>query len=184
MLKSLLLSFFLMTSVFAGEKYGVKMPETMKVLGKDLLLNGMGTRKATWLRVKVYVGGLYVTTKSQDAKSILDQPNPKFIDMSFVRDVEGHKLQGGWSDAWKAAVPAADRNELKAHFDKFNATMGDIQKHQKVLITFTDKGVKVVFNGQDKGMIGNKKFSRALLSVWFINAADEGLRDGLLGKKS
>ncbi|MDC1174573.1 chalcone isomerase family protein [Bacteriovoracaceae bacterium] len=181
MFKVLLFSFLLSFSSFAGEVYGVTMPETMKVGNENLMLNGMGTRKATWLRVKVYVGGLYVKEKSTNSAKILDQGNPKVIDMNFVRDVEAEKLRGGWSDAWKAAVPQSQRTKLQAHFDKFNAAMGDIQKNQKIIVSFTDKGINVKFNGSDKGTFGNKDFSRALLSIWFINAADEGLRDGLLG---
>ena len=53
-----------------GTLDGITMPDTATVGGKDLQLNGLGTRKATFLKVKVYVMGLYLEKKSQDGQAI------------------------------------------------------------------------------------------------------------------
>src|SRR5215472_13914645 len=44
----------------AGTCKGVDFPEHLQVAGHDLVLNGLGMRKATFLKVSVYVGALYV----------------------------------------------------------------------------------------------------------------------------
>ena len=44
--------------VRAGGRAGVTLPDQATVEGRTLILNGMGLRRATWLRVKVYVAGL------------------------------------------------------------------------------------------------------------------------------
>jgi len=168
---------------FAAKKADVELPDTMKLEGKELVLNGIGIRRATFLHIKVYVGGLYVLKKSQDAKVILDEPNPKHITMKFVRDVDADDLQDGWLEAFEAAVSEAARKPLMAAFNKFNATMKDIKEGESILINFLDQGVQVSVKGQKHPFIGDKAFARALLSVWFINARDELLRDELLGKK-
>ena len=51
----------------AGKKAGVTMPDAIKVSDKTLTLNGMGLREATFLKVDVYVAGLYVENVSSDA---------------------------------------------------------------------------------------------------------------------
>ncbi|MFT6068352.1 MAG: hypothetical protein ACJAT2_000119 [Bacteriovoracaceae bacterium] len=159
----------------------VTMPETISVKGKDLVLNGLGTRKATWLRVKVYVGGLFLEKKSKDANQILNSKGTKYIRMHFVRDVKKEKLVSGWNDAFKAAVK--DLPRIQTRINEFNALMGDIKKNQEIVLTFTDKDVHVDFANLKQGTIKGGDFSKDLLSVWFINAKDEGLRDGLLGLK-
>ena len=60
----------------AGERAGVSLPEKATVEGRTLILNGMGLRKATWLRVKVSVAGLYLEEKSLDAEDILRRVFP------------------------------------------------------------------------------------------------------------
>ena len=56
----------------AAELAGVVMPEQVTVDGKTLVLNGLGLREATFLRVDVYVAGLYLEEKSQDADKTQD----------------------------------------------------------------------------------------------------------------
>lgn len=159
----------------------VTMPDTITVKGKDLVLNGLGTRKATWLRVKVYVGGLYLDKKSKDAQAILNNKGLKYLRMHFVRDVKGEKLINGWNEAFANAVK--DRTKIQKRISEFNKLMGDIKKNQEIVLTFSDKGVQVDFANSKSGMIKGADFAKDLLSVWFINAADEGLRDGLLNIK-
>ena len=57
--------------VFGAECLGVKVPDSVKAGGTDLVLNGLGIRKATFLKVKVYVAGLYLPQKSGDAGKII-----------------------------------------------------------------------------------------------------------------
>jgi len=169
--------------IYAAKKADIELPDTMKLEGKELVLNGIGIRRATIFNVKVYVGGLYVLKKSQDAKVIVAEQNPKHITMKFVRDVDADDLQDGWLEGFKAAVAKTDRAPLMSAFTKFNATMKDLKEGESILINFLDQGVQVSVKGQKYPFIGDKAFAKALLSVWFINARDELLRDELLGKK-
>lgn len=168
-------------SLHSATRDKVTMPDTASIKGTDLVLNGLGTRKATWLRVKVYVGGLYIEKKSKDPQTILNAKGVKYLRMHFVRDVKGEKLINGWNEAFANAVK--DRTKIQKRITEFNALMGDIKKNQEIVLTFSDKGVHVDFANTKNGMVKGADFAKALLSVWFINAADEGLRDGLLGIK-
>jgi hypothetical protein len=177
-----MISLLLISSPFAGEKEGITIPDKMTLAGKELVLNGMGVRRATFFNIKVYVGGLYVSQKSTDAKAILEQPLPKYITMNFLRDVDSDSLTDAWKEGFVAAVPEAKRKALMPALEEFNKAMGNIKKEQTILVSFLETGVEVVFNGKKSGPIGNAEFSKALFSIWFVNARDEELRDELLGK--
>ena len=55
---------------------GVNFPEQTQVDGSTLTLNGLGVRKATMLKVIVYVAALYVAKSSSDPNAILGSDSP------------------------------------------------------------------------------------------------------------
>lgn len=177
----MLISLLFAQKIWSATCNDVTMPDSINIKSKDLVLNGMGTRKATWLKVKVYVGGLYLSKKATDANDILSQPYPKYLRMHFVRDVDGKKLKEGWIEGFEAAVEFNTRNMIQTQIDQFVGMMEDVNKNDEIVLTFTDKGVEVDIKNKQKGTIAGEKFSHALLSVWFVKARDEGLRDGLQG---
>ncbi|MCF8058612.1 MAG: chalcone isomerase family protein [Bacteriovoracaceae bacterium] len=178
----LIASLILSNLTFSAEKGGVTVPDKMKLNESELVLNGVGIRRATFLNIKVYIGSLYTPQKSTDTATILNMPFPKHISMNFVRDVDKEDLQGAWKEGFEAAVPEAERKAMMVHLEAFNKTMGDIKKNQAILINFLNNGVEVSFNGTKHPLIGDANFSKALLSIWFVNARDEELRDEMLGK--
>ena len=176
---TLLLSLTL--TVSAATKGKVSMEDEIVYEDKKLVLNGQGIRRATVFKVRVYVGGLYVDSKSQKIKTILSAPYPKLIVMSFVRSASKSKLVEGWKKGFAASLDKQEKTKQSISIKQFCELMEDIKKGQEIKIAFLDQGVRLVFNGKDKGLIGDETFSKALLSIWFINARDESLRDGLLG---
>ena len=89
---------------------GVNLPDQVQVAGSTLVLNGLGLRQATMLKVNVYVGALYLTKTSNDASAILASNTPKQIVLHFVRSVGGDDIAKGWSEGFeknaKAELPA------------------------------------------------------------------------------
>src|SRR5579863_5509503 len=67
----------------AGECDGVSFPQHVQARGETLTLNGLGLRKATIFRIKVYVGALYVAHPTADANAILTSRDPVEIDLAF-----------------------------------------------------------------------------------------------------
>lgn len=182
--------FFLITCLFvvlthivcvgsAATKENVTFQDKLIYEGKELVLNGLGVRKATFLKVRVYVGGLYVDSKSKESPVILSAPNPKLIIMSFVRDVSKSKLIQAWEEGFESALGKEEKEKQMNSIEKFYDLMKDIEKGEQVKIGFLDKGVQVTFNQEYKGLIGDKSFAKALLSIWFINPRDKGLRSTL-----
>src|SRR2546425_11565970 len=92
----------------AGELAGVTLPDQITLDSKTLVLNGMGVREATWLKVDVYVAGLYLETKSSDPEAIVRSEQTKRLVMRFVRSVDRDALLKGWREGFeKSAGPSA-----------------------------------------------------------------------------
>src|SRR5262247_4119364 len=55
----------------------VSFPDQVAVDGHTLVLNGLGLRQATALKVNVYVAAIYVTQASTDANAMIGASTPK-----------------------------------------------------------------------------------------------------------
>lgn len=169
----------LFINAFAAELDSIKFEDKIKLDNKDLVLNGIGIRKATIFKVKVYYGGLYVENKSTDYNTILNSVGPKQIVMNFVHDAPAKKLKAAFSDG----IENANKNheQFKVQLEKFITCVPDVVPGDKFVINFHTDGVQLTAKGKTCDKVSGGDFSKALLSIWFINPADENLRKGLLG---
>lgn len=93
-----LVSLMSLTTVHAATLAGVTMADQATVGSKTLVLNGLGLRTASMMKVKVYVIGLYLESTSSDAKAIIRSGQSKRIEMQFVRDVSAKDITKGWTE--------------------------------------------------------------------------------------
>ena len=172
--------FALSFNLFAASLDGINFPDKVKIDNKDLVLNGIGIRKATFLKIKVYYGALYLEAKNKDAASFVASKSPKQIIMHFVREVDAKKLRDGFVEG----MEAANKNHatFKSQLEKFNAQVTDVNKGDEFIINFKEDGVTLTAKGKTGEKISGADFSSALLNVWFTNPRDEDLRRGLLGQ--
>ena len=112
------------TPALAGERAGVTLPDQATVEGRTLVLNGMGLRKGTWLRVKVYVAGLYLEEKSTDADAILSPERTKRVVLVFVRAVGRDDLLDAWGESFRENE-GEDLAALQAPIATFHGSMPD-----------------------------------------------------------
>ncbi len=66
---ALLFTFLFSLPAFAVEISGMKIPDSAKVEGQELKLNGAGIR--TRMFIKVYVGALYLEQKMNAADAVI-----------------------------------------------------------------------------------------------------------------
>ena len=158
----------------------ITFADKVSVEGKDLVLNGIGIRKATFLKIKVYYGALYLEQKTNDAAALISSAAPKQIIMHFVRDVGAKKLQDGFNEGMEASNK--NHESFKVQMAKFNASIVDMVKDDLIIVTFTNDGVLLNVKGKQSEKIVSPEFSKALLRIWFIEPRDENLRNSLLGK--
>jgi hypothetical protein len=160
----------------------VPFPEHMPVSGTDLTLNGLGVRKATFLKINVYVAALYVTKQTHDAASLIDSDTPQELVLHFVRDVGVDDLTKAFHEAFER--DGADRSpSMKERIAKLNGWMTDMKKGQRLTFLRTPHtGVRVIVNGTQKGLIEGDDFARAFVSIWLgATPPNPELKSGLLG---
>lgn len=170
--------------VFAAELAGVTLPDQETVEGKTLLLNGLGLREATFLRVDVYVAGLYLETKSDDAAAIINAATAKRLVMHFVRSVGRDDLVKAWTEGFEKNAPDA-KAATKEGLAALNAAMTDVKEGDTIVLTqIPERGVVVAVKGKASEPIAGDAFARALFSVWLgAKPPNPELKEGLLGRK-
>jgi hypothetical protein len=162
---------------------GVVLPETITAGGKTLVLNGAALRKKAIF--KVYVAALYVVNKSQSADAILGDDEPRRMEMHFVRGVEKKKICDAWADGLKDNTPDASE-EVKNQFNDLCGLMGDVKDGQSMTFTYVPgNGTAVTVAGEEKGTVGGREFSDALLRCWIgpKPGPGEGFKKNLLSVK-
>jgi hypothetical protein len=165
----------------ARELEGITLPETVSVGGKTLQLNGLGARQATFLKINVYVAGLYVEKTSQDGAAIIKSPELKKIEMKFMRNVDAEKLRGAWDESLEKNCDK-DCADVKDAYEKLKKYMSDMKTGDTMAFTFMPDGVQVDLQGNKAGVIPGDRFSKILLSTWLgDHPPNGGLKDGMLG---
>ncbi|MCX5741898.1 MAG: chalcone isomerase family protein [Proteobacteria bacterium] len=161
---------------------GVTMPDTIAVDGKPLTLNGMGLREATFLKLDVYVAGLYVERVSSNPGLLIARDEVKQLVLRFVRDVDRSDIVKAWNDGFRnnATVPIKTIQPL---IDQFDGWMPAFRKGDTLMMTYVPgQGVNVKVNNVQKGVINQADFARSLFAIWLGARPPTGdLRRGLLG---
>jgi chalcone isomerase-like protein len=168
----------------AGELAGVTLPDQIQIDARTLVLNGMGLREATFLKVDVYVAGLYLEAKSSDAGAILRSDQAKRLVMKFVRAVGRKDIVKAWDEGFKESA-GASLPALKDRVATFDSYMSDMANGAVMSFTYLPgSGVKVEVQGVVKGIIAGADFSEALFGIWLgPHPPNPGLKDGLLGRR-
>jgi hypothetical protein len=159
---------------------GVTLPDTITVGNQTLVLNGLGLR--TKMFFKIYVGGLYLETKSGDSAAIIKADSTKRVVLHFIYgQVTRDQMLENFSEGFKNNAPGAD----KAQVDQFLAALETMKKGEQFVATYVPgTGTTVTIRGTDKLTIPGLPFAQALFSVWLGPKPPTGaLRDGMLGKK-
>lgn len=184
-LKIILVSLFCVLALNAQalEIKGVKVEETAQVGDNALVLNGAGMRVK--LVFKVYVAGLYLTQKLNDASAVINDAGDKRISMHFLRNVEAEALLGGMNEGFTdnntKAEMAAIEPQMKA-FRQMMASAKEVKQGDEIVLDLTSTGTKVSLNGKPLGSIEGEAFNRALLKVWLSSKpVDAPLKKALLG---
>ena len=177
---TLMIGLMAVAPLCAATLAGIELPDTVTVDGKTLALNGLGLRQATVLRVKAYVGGLYLEERTSDADTVINSRQLKRVTMKFLRDIDRHPLASGWADQLRkvASKPPEDR------IAGFAALIPDVRKGDTMSFTWRPgTGIEVALNGEARGSVPGDDFARALFVVWFgPDPGDANLKRGMLGK--
>jgi hypothetical protein len=157
----------------------ISFPRHVQVNGSDLILNGLGVRKATFLKVNVYVAAYYVGLPGHNPQPLIEADGPQQLTLQFVRNVGAEDLRKAFVEGFER-VHAAGLGERVA---RLNSWMTDMETGQRLtFVRLPQSGVQITVNGVQKGVIEGADFSRALISIWLGPAPpNPELKAGLLG---
>lgn len=167
------------------EVEGQKFDPTVMLGGQTLQLNGVGLRRRAIF--KVYVAGLYVTQKTNNAASIIGDKGPRRVSLRMLRDLDSQSFIDAFNDGLKSNHTDAQLAALKPQTDALAAAMkaiGEAKSGDAINFDYTpDAGTRISVNGQPKGAaIPGAEFFAAVLRIWLGDKpVDESLKKGMLG---
>jgi hypothetical protein len=160
---------------------GVSLPETATLGVSELRLNGIALRTYSWLRIRIYVAGLYLERPSRDAEAILRSPEKKLLVVRFIHDVDAEEARKAWREGFDDNCRAPCRL-APADVARFLAAVPAMRSGDRSTLAFTPAGVSITLNGQTLGMISDPMFARAVLATFIgPHPPTERLKRGLLG---
>ena len=174
-------------SVTAAELEGVKADDSIKVAGKDLVLQGLGLRKKAFFRV--YVAALYVPEKKASAEELIAQKGPRRVTLFLLRNLSAEDISKALLEGMEKNHSEAQMATLKDRAAQLVATFNSVKQlkegEQATLEYIPDGGTQIFINGNKTGAaIPGEDFYTAVLRIWLGNEpADAGLKKGWLGVK-
>jgi hypothetical protein len=173
-----------MSVAHAAEFADTAIPDTVRLASSDhdLLLNGGGIRKKFFM--EIYIGALYLPSKTGDAEAILSATGPASVRMHFLyKEVSKKKIVDGWHDGLSANLSPQEYTALQPKLEKFNSLFRTVQRGDVISIDYNpDTGTEVRINDAWCGVIPGNEFYRALLKIWLGDEpVSDSLKQGMLG---
>lgn len=156
-----------------------QIKESLVFDGHNLTLNGAGIR--TKLFFKVYIGALYVSSKTNNADSIIGSTTPRVIELTFLRDIDGEKISSAFREGFsKNCMARCD--ELKVKVDDLAKAVPAIKQGQLLQIVATIEGVKLNLDGKSMADVKAQDLGKEMTRIFIgKNPPTEELKKGLLG---
>jgi len=166
----------------AAELAGVSFPDTLSLEGHAKVLNGLGLRLATFIKIKVYVAGLYVSHKSKDAATLLLDKESKLIRMSFLRDLAAEKLREALSEGFEKACKGEECKTFDGPVKSFVKLQPDLKKGEVLDFELMPEEIVVKKGEKELGRVKAPGLAHVMLRIWIgDNPPNKELKSGLLG---
>ncbi len=160
---------------------GVNFPSKNIINNNAVVLNGGGLREKYGF-VDLYVGGLYLKSKTNDANKIIMADEEMGIRIVIVSSlVSREKFIEALEEGFENTTAG---EHTKEQIEKFKKCFTDpFVKNDKVVLNYVPgEGVHLLMNGTKKGTIQGLPFKQALFGIWLGGVpASEDLKSGMLG---
>jgi len=172
-------------NVQGAELEGVRLDDKLAAGKQELQLNGLALR--TRFFFKVYVAGLYLPQKTQDAQAALTMPGSKRMTLVMLRDVDSDSFTQSLRAALKDSNSEADLERLKPQVEELFAAIqriGEAKKGSTIVLDFAPgTGTSLSVNGAtEMKPVASDEFFAALLKIWLGEGpVAEQMKKALLG---
>jgi hypothetical protein len=161
---------------------GVSMPDRATVGGTELVLNGMGVRIATFMKIKVYVAALYLERPSGEASEILASDSARRLSLAFLRDVDKSDIAEAYTEGFQKGA-GDDYARLRPDLERLIGWMSAVERGDTHTYTYIPgEGLEVRVDRERKGIIEGADFAEAFFRIWLgAEPPNSELKRGLLG---
>ncbi|QRK13744.1 chalcone isomerase family protein [Archangium violaceum] len=143
---------------------GVRMPEAIRLQGRELLLDHMALKKRLFF--DIYVWGLYLEQAPDSTQEAIAFTGPKQLQLHFRRSIKREQLV----DAFRGFLShsAAMRSpEMRRHSEQLVQSLRGVRKGDTLLITYLPGQGLLISGDASRGvMIPGKAFADALFTAW------------------
>jgi hypothetical protein len=165
---------------------GVTLLRTIEFQGKNLQLNGFGTRTKFW--TEVYLQALYLTTLTDNAKEIVNSDTEMAIRLQITSSlVTSKKLSKSLHKGIIKSVGEENVVNYKTQLDLLETLLNredtKVDDGFNLIYSPVDKSIWVYKNNTLEGKIPGLDFKKAFFGIWLSdNPVDADLKNSLLGK--
>lgn len=183
-LTTLIAGIIISTSAFSLEIGGITLPDTMPTgAHSELQLNGAGIREKWFM--DLYVGGLYLKAKQQDAAAIMKADEAMAIRLHMISNlITSEKMTSATKEGFENSMHG-NTSPLSAEIEKFLATFGEPIKEGDIFdfVYEPGQGVEIIKNGKAAQVINSAGFKEALFGIWISDKpAQKSLKKEMLGQ--
>lgn len=169
-----ILAVCLMGSVaVAKEASEIKLPESLKAGSSDLILNGSGLRikKVGFVKLELYVAGLYLTQKSTDAATLTNADENMGIKLHITSKlISSKKMANATRDGFEQAT-GGNTAPIQKEIDEMISVFSEKINVDDVydLVYVKGEGTQIYKNGKLAKTIKGLEFKKALFGIWIGN---------------
>ncbi len=153
------------STAIAAELDGIHFPDSVQIEGTTLVLNGVGQRVYSFLRVPIYVAGLYLQHPSTDANAILGSSQVKLLTIKFQHDVSAEAGRTAWRTGFYNNCVAPCRLDPDA-VSRFLAAVPAMRAGEVYTFLFMPDGARVAVDERPLGVIRRPDFAQAILATF------------------
>jgi hypothetical protein len=180
-IKVILACFLFFGFSFAQKIEGIHIPQTCA----KLPLNGAGIRSKFFF--DLYIGALYLSKKSSNAKNIIQKDEKMSIKLIILSSmITSKKMENATRDGFNKAMQG-NTTALRKEIEDFIAVFKEkIKKEDVYDLVYTPKvGVDIYKNEKYKKTIQGLAFKKALFKIWLGEApVQKSLKNSMLGKQT
>jgi len=154
-----------------GEAFPAEI--TFDYQGKNYQLDSTGVSTRKKLFIKVYSVAHYLQKGAAAGKDklqeIMSDSNAKQLTIKWVRGVPADKVQEGYEESFKTAIPEPAYTQLQSAIKTYIAFFNkDVEKGDEHVIRWIPGGViEVQIKGKTAGTVTNPEFAKGLWNIWF-----------------
>lgn len=178
--------FFMCSVAVAKEASEVKLPESLKAGSSDLILNGSGLRikKIAFVKLELYVAGLYLNQKNTNAEVMMNADEKMGIKLQITSKlISSKKMSNATNEGFEKSTggnTAPLRKEIDDMIGVFSSKINVDDVYDFIYVP--GEGTQIYKNNILSKTIKGLEFKKALFGIWLgKDPVQADLKQSLVG---